>query len=324
MAFYPFDSTGTSANNRITNEKHTIASANGIDSWLIVPEASPFFEFSLVVLGPDKEPMIKDKDYFLVHRWEQGSSHVMNELYGGIAIAPEYSSGVITLAAYNTIGGEFTIAPYKVITSGLVSLTEAQMMDYSTVPASLPSIPHSHILTSELGVTEVLRKFDEIISVLQNPLPAINIDDIKDFRKELITPILGNLAQIKINLMNENNNSSLLGTLVNKVNSLLPFSPDTFVNSLNYYSIPLAGLFTIKVGTLKFFPNAVPLELEFLEPFENKCLFVNGILYDSESGLPNNDVVNFGSPSSVSVPFNLILSPDNVSERALMWFSLGV
>ena len=84
MTRYPFDHTALLPQNKISNELHTIQSANAIDCYLLRPDATPFYGRTMVVIDESGNTLIEGVDYYLTHYWLQASDHTGIDILGSV------------------------------------------------------------------------------------------------------------------------------------------------------------------------------------------------------------------------------------------------
>lgn len=108
-ATYPFDATGTATTNLVSQETHQVQEFNYRSSFLIIPEAAPFYIDNLIVRynnGTVIKELIRDVDYKLVFDYRAATQSIGKPVYGGILLNI-FSTGTISID-YQTIGGTWT------------------------------------------------------------------------------------------------------------------------------------------------------------------------------------------------------------------------
>lgn len=113
---YPFDPTGLAISNLITNEPHllteiaTSASEVSYDEFhLLIPDYSPFFNDGFIlthVTGGVIVPLVRGTDYELCLPYLDASRSTLKDIFGGISILRQFSSGLLKIT-YQTIGGDW-------------------------------------------------------------------------------------------------------------------------------------------------------------------------------------------------------------------------
>jgi len=216
---YPFDPTGLLPSNKIDNELKTPGVGNGVDGYLIVPNATPFYEIGHSVVNSAGVTLVQGTDYILTHKWVDADTNTGRKVYGGILLLGTTAVGTVRLN-YQTIGGTYVDNRANAIVDGLFPLAGALTVDWTTAPTTFPSTPHNLLLSGATGMTEVLAAIDRITVALNQPLPAINMADIQDLDVAFVNPLLAQMAQLTTAVNNNNGLTAQLSTAIADITQL--------------------------------------------------------------------------------------------------------
>jgi hypothetical protein len=327
---YPFDETGMLPGNKIINENHSVTVANGINAFVIVPDATPFFGNSLVIVDSSGNTLVEGVNYYLTHHWQQATDHIGLPVYGTITLIEGYPVGSYKIN-YQTIGGEYVLAPANAILSGLTASASGLLtLDWSTAPTYFPPIPHSLELSSLNGMTQIYRGLSEIADSIKSPLAGLHYDDIAAMPEvNLITTVAPILEIIQTISENSNSVGILITELMKKLNIL---NNDIVVDhTLDHFSIPLPYGFTLKIGKVLSYPGLEKTYIGFTKPtFKHTCLFCNCTLTFTSSGqAPSTDTLYVGKPSlngvKVKIVYDPLLPPSAIpGPRLITYLAIGI
>lgn len=333
---YPYDPTGTFSSNYINNEVVTINTANGINAYLIIPDATPFYGDSMVVIDTTGVPLNVNSDYVLSHYWTEASTNIGKDVYGSITIKNGYLIGNYRLV-YRTIGGEYVTTPLNTIQSGICGgLNQYVNVDWSTAPTTFPSIPHKHELSGIVGMTQIYQALYDIAAAVTKRPSGIMFDDVFDIAfanlKATVNPIANLMGAIGI--INNNSDTAIA--------SLLSFlQPQMSLSNISttdkHYNIPYFGNFVFKTGRYEYEIGKEPTELFFTDPpMSGRPLFAIGNVTSSNSyDPPTQDQIFFGVPTPTKVSCtiqyhtptvtNLAVPPVGTKPRRLItYFAIGL
>jgi hypothetical protein len=308
MSKYPFDHTASLPENKITNELHTIQSANAIDCYLLAPNATPFYGETMAVVDELGNTLDEGTDYYLTHYWAQASDHTGHPVYGSLVLTDPNRIGNFKLN-YQTIGGEFVDAPYTIITDGLIVLSDIYGLNanvvWTTIPTSFPSNPHTAHLTSLNGMTQILAELEKIIVAWRQPPAAISVSDIHGFNSEFITPVITQLANIAVAINSRVNYDSVLTTILNKLQVVCPTL--IFDSNLDVYNFNTSGNLKERIISFTYNSGNEPTVISLTPPFTSKCLWVDAKVYNINGSIEDN-VVLVSQPSitgfNISIKYN--------------------
>lgn len=176
---YPYDPTGKSPDNVVSDEPHPLAPVQGKGYSLIVPKAAPFFreDFKLVHTASGKI-LTPDVDYVFTHFVMDLSHGLQKHIYGSVTVVNQQYMGNVT-PTYQTLGGalvlhEDNFAKYAI---HLLESDGAYPWDKLTdVPSEFPPSEHEVPLETTAG-------YDELISAIkQISLGGDHMHDIHNIR----------------------------------------------------------------------------------------------------------------------------------------------
>ena len=321
---YAFDSTGTLSANLITNETHNVVISNGINAYLIVPNAAPFYGNTMLVINSSGGVLTQGVDYFLVLPWGQGSTSTGQPVFGAICLVPSYPLNIYTLR-YQTMGGEYVINTLNTITSGIVASYEQYItLDWSTAPAAFPASPHTEMLSGISGMTQVYQMLNNIANAIMQPTAGVTYNDVKDldlvYVTSTLTPILNLVNSIGLNGLAD---SALLASILQTIAPLQ--SNNALPTNLQNYSIPLFGNLILKVGYSTFTYGSAPSSISFPTPnFPNQCLFCDvKVSFLNPLSALVADTVLVGAPTVSGVNISVTYGSSNNGQRRLSYFAIG-
>ena len=174
---YPFDPTGVSAANLISNERQILIKSNGVDFHFLVPVNGPFFETSLVVSITDPVTNINKIltvgiDYYPTHWFISASRACASGIYGSITFLDLTLNGIVNLT-YQTIGGNWTIDSSTIATI-LANVTSnprtTSWEEVTNYPIVFPPTPHQWNLVDMVGASDIVNSINNIQAALTNNL----------------------------------------------------------------------------------------------------------------------------------------------------------
>lgn len=176
MSQYPFDDTGLSPVNVVSDELHTVTELNYRDFHFIVPQFAPFFETGFVVEHLSetntKTTLVAGVDYTFALEYLGATRALGTPVYGGITLASRIVTGVINLKSYQTVGGIW-IANRDLVLKALSDLVYNPRITtwdlVTNVQQIFPPSPH-RVKTDDLsGMREVVMSIDRLASVVGSP-----------------------------------------------------------------------------------------------------------------------------------------------------------
>jgi hypothetical protein len=164
---YPLDLLGTSVNNRVVGEAHTIGTRVGR---IFVADYGPFFGNSSVFLdaatGRELVPVI---DYRLVHTYKEAEQRAGQAVYTAVQIVnPDVGTEILATLQY--VGGEFSYS-YYAIKQALEALQNDNRQvawgDLVGVPAMFAAAPHLHDIYDLYGLKYLIESNYDISAAIR-------------------------------------------------------------------------------------------------------------------------------------------------------------
>ena len=322
---YIFDPTGSLVANKISNEPQPITVSNGINAYLIIPDAAPFYGDSFIMTGPSGKVLVENTDYYLTHKWQQASDSIGKAVYGSITLLIGYPIGSYYIT-YQTIGGEFVTAPANAIASGIIATnSQYTTIDWSTAPVAFPPTPHSHDLNGINGVSSIYDGLNSIANALSNGKNAISYDDVNGIAEMYAVGVMRPILEMAESIFTLNAaNAELDVSVLNQT-----FIQNSYSNldpTLQHYSIPFFGNFVLKIGQVTFAAHNEPGTISFPGAFTSKCIacFMSVSFTDNTTPLVSDTVI-WGTPGLSSVPIKITYStPASSASRTLLYFAIGI
>lgn len=165
---YPFDPSGTSAANRITNEQHVITSQNYRDYHYVVPKFAPFFENNISIRlqypNGNIRNLVLGVDYYFSNQFLDASRACSKPIYGSISFLDTDTAGILSLS-YNTVGGMWTLPTTeitRILAEELRNPRSTTWEQITYLPIRFPVIDHEWDLVDMVGVSKVVESIDAI------------------------------------------------------------------------------------------------------------------------------------------------------------------
>lgn len=164
---YPLDLTGTSRDNLVQGEAHTIGSRRGR---IFCADYGPFFGDSAVVVDAiTGKPLKPVDDYRLVHYYREASERTGQAVYTGVQV---HNLNVSTSILFDAqmVGGEFSYSTYA-IQKALEALTNDERPvswgELLGVPAQFVPAPHLHDAYDLYGFKYLIESNYDIAAALR-------------------------------------------------------------------------------------------------------------------------------------------------------------
>lgn len=188
---YPFDPTGTSANNRIVGEVHTLTSTRPVRA--VVPRFAAFYANSLVLVDADENRVLTrghDGDYIIVDIVRIGTAKVGLEMAQTILILNGAVSPNLRMD-YQAVGGH-----YQTLVPGIENLYETVLQDGRPVdwaniinrPYEYNPSEHNHMLWDIIG-------FEFVVAAIDRLSNAVTLTNVPAF-EALIDWVIANVPQV--------------------------------------------------------------------------------------------------------------------------------
>lgn len=172
VSIYPFDATGTSVANRITDELVVVMPPEDISEHsLIIPQAHPFFKSSMIVrTGPNGTGAVLTEgvDYAFFAKFHLATVRLGVPIYSGIRMLNRNYTGSLYLT-YQSLGGNFTFdnpALLEELIRQYYSVLTVTFDQIQGVPVLFPVGPHDHN-------PEDLTGFQDVVTALNGIRDAI-------------------------------------------------------------------------------------------------------------------------------------------------------
>lgn len=321
---YLYDPTGTIPANRIVGERKTVTVSNGVNGFLIKPNAAPFFGDSMSIVDSDGNPLYENVHYYLSHPWKIGSDRVGKDLYGSISLIEGYPVDTYTLI-YRTIGAEYVNNSEEVIEDALIaSATDYLTVDWSTAPTYFPAAPHGHELDPTFQMIEFYHALWAIAAAIRSNDGQIHIDDVIDSNIFWINGTLN--PSLELVKTTAENNNAVAGLLTMLLNNQKPFTKNSNIAAgMKNITVNLGGGFMLKTGRV-IIPNTQDSgTIKFPKPyFTDQCLFLSGTISRSTGNGICRDKVYFGTPTSNDVIYEIdYQTPLVAGTRSINYITLG-
>lgn len=167
---YPYDATGTSPNNLVMRETHTLSDG---DQRAIVPFHGPFFAESVTIMdtvtGRNLSP---DTQFNVIELYQAATQATGKEVCAAIVIT-DYSVSQVVEVQYQVVGGEYSFSSdgLQQVINGLD--IDSRPVDWSNIqfrPAEYPAAPHLHDVGDIYG-------FEYLVMAMERLREAIVVGD---------------------------------------------------------------------------------------------------------------------------------------------------
>ena len=165
---YPFDPSGTSPVNRISNEQQVITAQNFRDYHYVIPQFAPFFEdnFTIRLQYPSgaTRNLVYGVDYYFSNQFLDASKACAKPIYGSISFLDTDTAGILSIS-YNTVGGMWNIT-----TSEITRILAEEMRNPRTttweqitnLPQRFPVVDHEWDLVDMVGAKDIVSALGDI------------------------------------------------------------------------------------------------------------------------------------------------------------------
>ena len=330
MPQYAFDPTAALPDNKITNEVRSITQVSGIagTGYAVIPNAAPFYRQGFALVRKSNGDILTEGvDYDFIYPWTQATDWIGKDVFGGFIFTdPNFNDDVAY--TYQTIGGTYVENHPATRTEGFKQIGTVLSLDWSTLPETFPPTPHSHPLENLEGMQQIYTQLTQIKEAIESPERAIALEDITDIDAQFITPILQSLSQVESQVAAYGPYAPAISSLQTKMADLWPYSSITETNA--HFSIPIAGFFHIRVGSVTFTPGVdEPNQLGWAA-FPNKTVYFNASvsLDDTNTTYADGHTVEWSKPNANGIT-SLQVSVNNwdgveTATRRLYYIAVGV
>ena len=171
---YPLDLTGTSVENFVKEELHTVNEAHFRDYFFLVPNFAPFFvdnfRAEIIVNGVSRD-LVEDVDFSFALSYVTGTRTTGKNMYGAITLHNLEMNGIIRIN-YQTVGGDQTADKLQVLTTlaDKAYNPRTTIWDLVTeVPNAFPPMPHYQDYDTFFGQGAVVEELQNIaIAIADN------------------------------------------------------------------------------------------------------------------------------------------------------------
>lgn len=175
---YPLDITGSSSTNLVTNEEHNVVEFPYMNSYLIMPDFSPFFSNSLIVgysdgVNPNRQ-LVLGTDYTLALSYWGASRSIGLPVCGAILLSPNIVSGTIGLQ-YQTLGGPWEANREEVLNNIMALDGDPRNVIWdvlSDVTNCFPSTNNSMVVNTSSGLQQLIESIDNLAVTIANKPPT--------------------------------------------------------------------------------------------------------------------------------------------------------
>lgn len=159
---YPFDPTGTSAANRISNEQQVITAQNFRDYHYVIPKFAPFFEKNISVRmqypNGTTRTLTRGVDYYFANQFIDASRACASPIFGAISFLDTDTAGILSIT-YNTVGGMWNLTASEIIRILAEEMRNPRTTTWEQItnlPQRFPVIDHQWDLVDMVGVTPLI------------------------------------------------------------------------------------------------------------------------------------------------------------------------
>lgn len=168
----PFDPSGTSSANRITNEQHVITAQNFRDYHYVIPNFAPFFEkdFTIKLQYPNGNIRILTLgiDYYFSNQFLDASRACAKPVYGSISFLDTDTAGILSIS-YNTVGGMWNVTPQEISRILAEEMRNPRITSWEQItylPERFPVIDHEWDLVDMVGSSEVVSAIENVADAI--------------------------------------------------------------------------------------------------------------------------------------------------------------
>jgi len=170
---WPFDPTGTKPDNKVTNELQVISPPNSSEYYFLIPNAAPYYKDSMKLFFREangaRRPMIHGVDWLATHFFIGASRSTAKPVYGSITILNKQLAGVIELAEYQCVGGDWTVDSQKAIEIVANALGNPRITTWEEVddrPTRFPPTDHEWYLDDLVGMKETVEVLEKVVDAI--------------------------------------------------------------------------------------------------------------------------------------------------------------
>lgn len=179
---WALDPLGTSPNNLITGERHSLTVDSGNGFHFFIPKASPFFMKGVKVVhvatGRELFPYV---DWAPAWEFTLATRRTLLPVYGAIVILDKTLNGTFEIQ-YQTLGGEYTLDEQTLLTMLLNTVLDPRVTSWESVvdkPLFFTPLEHIFNVDQMVGMDNVVEAIDRIrdsiLSSIEMIYPALGV-----------------------------------------------------------------------------------------------------------------------------------------------------
>jgi hypothetical protein len=165
---YPFDPSGTSPVNRISNEQQVITAQNFRDYHYVIPKFAPFFEdnFTIKLQYPSgaTRNLVYGVDYYFSNQFLDASKACAKPIYGSISFLDTDTAGILSIS-YNTVGGMWNIDVSeitRILAEEMRNPRTTTWEQITNLPVRFPVVDHEWDLVDMVGAKDIVTALGDI------------------------------------------------------------------------------------------------------------------------------------------------------------------
>lgn len=169
---YPFDPTGTSSANRISNEQKVITAVNFRKYHYVIPDFAPFFKNNFQIKIQYEDGTVRDlvegRDYYFSNQFIDASRACAKPVYGSISFLDTSLYGIMTIS-YNTVGGMWNLTPQEILRILAEEMRNPRITTWEQItylPERFPVVDHEWDLVDMVGAKEVVASIDGVTQAI--------------------------------------------------------------------------------------------------------------------------------------------------------------
>ena len=183
---YPLDLLGTSINNKVIKEEHTIGTTR---MRLFAADYGPFFGTSVELHDKNTGYKLQAEDYKLLHPYREARERTGQGVYAVVQILNPDLGPVIQLTA-QMVGGEFSFSTYAIkqaITELLADDRPIYWGDLVGIPSQFVPAPHLHSAYDLYGMKALVESNYDVAAAIREGDIASRALLIKQINDKLTT-----------------------------------------------------------------------------------------------------------------------------------------
>ncbi len=165
---FPFDPSGTSSTNRITNEQHVITAQNFRDYHYVIPKFAPFFEGNFTIRLQFPDGSVRDLtygvDYYFSNQFLDASRACSKPVFGSISFLDTDTQGILSIS-YNTVGDKWNITAEEITRILAEEMRNPRITTWEQItylPERFPVVDHEWDLIDMVGASDVVTAINDV------------------------------------------------------------------------------------------------------------------------------------------------------------------